>query len=1075
MKCPRCQAENPDATRFCEQCGIRLDAGCPHCGQRISATSKFCSACGAAVVARLAMSFPEISTPKHLAEKILRSKAALEGERKHVTVLFADMKGSLELLADRDPEDARSILDPVLHRMMDAVHRYEGTVNQVMGDGIMALFGAPVAHEDHAARACQAAILMQEEVKRYAAELQRREGVPIQIRVGLNCGRVFVRSISSDLRMDYTAVGETTHLASRMEQMAMPGSILVTEDVRRLAGGSIRTRPVGRVEIRGLRRSVDVHEVLGAATVARRLDAAIHRGLSPVVGRGAEFELMRRALARTRDRRGEVVLLVGEAGIGKSRLLHEFKQTLAGERVTYLEGRCVPYGATVPFMPLIEMLRGSCRLGETDTPVAIAEKVRASVERLGIEADEAAPYLLRLLGLAEGTKQLEALTPETINARTFDIFWRMALHGSRQRPLVLAFDDVHWIDRASEAYIAAMIERLPAEAILLLLTHRPGYRQPWVDRSYVTRIAVRPLLPQEAMTIVRSVAAADVPDDVRELVVRKAEGNPFFLEEMGRALGEPGAQVTVPDTIEGVLMARIDRLAEQPKRLLQVASIVGREFSPRLLEAVWDDSVSLVDQLDELTRLEFLDEQPGERGTVYAFRHSLIQEVVYESLPMARREVLHAAAGAALESLYAGRLQEVYDALGYHYGRTTDAGKAVHYLRALAVTSARSFAHAEAVAATDAALAHVDRLPADQRDRWRGDLALQQALSLFLLGRFPDALRVLLQHRAPIERSGDAGRQANYHFLLANTYAFLGELDEATAAAHRSLAAGAASGQDATMGKASYVLAVTSYSRGEPDRGVAHARDALARLTPAGNQRWTGQACWALSINQILLGRFTEAREACERARRVGAAVGDPRLEKSAAWTIGFIDASVGRSAEGIDACKQGLEDSPNPLNTALASGFLGYAYLEAGAAALAIPVLETAVASMSNFRLRQNHGWFLAFLAEAYRVNGEVDKARQLASEASGIARHARFAFGVGWALRVLGRAAADRGDLDEARRHLDEALATFETMHAEFEAARTHVDVARVARRRGDADAAGDHERRASERFQALGIPQR
>jgi len=1073
MQCSRCHAQNSDAARFCEECGARIAVGCPRCGEPITAGKKFCRACGATLPADPRTVSPDAYTPTYLAQKILSSKAALEGERKQVTVLFADLKGSLELLADRDPEDARRILDPVLEQMMEAVHRYEGTVNQVMGDGIMALFGAPVAHEDHAVRACYAAVRMQEEVKRHAAELERAYGIPIQIRVGLNSGRVVVRSIGNDLRMDYTAVGETTHLAARMEQMAQPGTILATDDVRRLAEGCVRTRRVGPVEIKGLHRSIDVHEVLAARPATARLHAAVHRGLSPLVGRNAEIDIMRGALERMRGGHGEVVMLVGEAGIGKSRLLYEFRQVVGEEPTTYLEGRCLPYGTTVPFLPLIDMLRADCRLTESDSPAAISDKVRRRLRRLGVEAESGAPYLLHLVGIEDEEKRLEELTPEMLNAGILDALWQMASHGSRRRPLVLAFDDLHWIDRASEAYLATVIDRLPTAAILLLLTHRPGYRQPWMDKSYVTRIALRPLSVRDGMTIVQSVVAAeDIAQPLREMIVRKADGNPFFLEEMGRALDANRTALTVPDTIQGVLMARIDRLREDPKRLLQVASVLGREFSARLLEAVWGDPVSLAAHIDDLTRLEFLDEQGTEGGAVYAFRHSLIQEVAYDSLPIARRQALHAAVGEALEMLYAGRLQEAADRLAHHYARSTNAEKAVHYLRTLAQTSARAFAHAEAVAAAQAALAHVDALPVEARDPARAELAVLEAFSLFLLGRFPEALRVLLQHRECVERHGERARRGDYYFLLANTYTFLGELDEAIENARRSFEAAAASGDEATMGRALYVLSVASYSCGEPERGVEYAREALARLAPTGSEHGIGYAYWALSINEFLRGHFAEAREACSRARMIGARVGDPRLEKSSAWTLGVIEASIGEWAAGVQACKQGLDESPNPLNTALGSGFLGYAYLEGDQPGLAIPVLETAVASMSHFHLRQNHGWFLALLADGYRRIGDLPKASRLASEALEIAGRARFPFGVGWAQRVLGLVARDRGALADARAYFAAALTSFSAMRARFETARTHLELATVARLDGQPEPLEEHMGQAAAIFAELGL---
>ena len=361
MNCPRCQQENPPQAKFCLECGTALTLKCAMCGTEVPAGAKFCLECGQSVSAQPAVArrftSPETYTPKHLAEKILNSKSALEGERKQVTVLFADMKGSMELLADRDPEEARKLLDPILEHMMEAVHRYEGTVNQVMGDGIMALFGAPLAHEDHAVRACYAALRMQESVKRYAEGVRRTEGIPIQIRVGLNSGEVVVRSIGSDLKMDYTAVGQTTHLAARMEQMATPGAIMIPPDTLRLAEGYVQVKSLGPVNVKGLPEPVEVYEVTGVGAARSRLQAAAARGLTRFVGRDAETEQLRKALEQARADHGQVVGVVGEPGLGKSRLFFEFIHSHRTQGWLILESGSVSYGKATPYLPVIDLLK----------------------------------------------------------------------------------------------------------------------------------------------------------------------------------------------------------------------------------------------------------------------------------------------------------------------------------------------------------------------------------------------------------------------------------------------------------------------------------------------------------------------------------------------------------------------------------------------------------------------------------------------------------------------------------------------------------------------------------------------
>ena len=372
MTCPRCRQSNPPNARFCLGCGARLAQACGACGVELPAGARFCLQCGHAVASGIAAPLPSPApasyTPGHLAERILTSQSALAGERKQVTVLFADLKGSMELFADRDPEEARALLDPVLERMMEAVHRYEGTVNQVMGDGIMALFGAPLAHEDHAVRACYAALRMQESVRRYADGVRRERGVTIRIRVGVNSGEVVVRAIGSDLHMDYTAVGQTTHLAARMEQLADPGSILLTPDTLALVEGFVKVTPLGPVAVKGLAAPVEVYELVGTSAVRSRLQAAAARGLSRFVGRDMETEHLRRALEQARTGHGQIVAMVGEPGVGKSRLAFELTHSHRVEGWLVLEAGSVSYGKATSYLPVSDLLKGYFRIGDRDTP-----------------------------------------------------------------------------------------------------------------------------------------------------------------------------------------------------------------------------------------------------------------------------------------------------------------------------------------------------------------------------------------------------------------------------------------------------------------------------------------------------------------------------------------------------------------------------------------------------------------------------------------------------------------------------------------------------------------------------------
>jgi class 3 adenylate cyclase len=486
MQCPRCRHDNPLAVKFCGECGVRLELPCPACKALNPPANKFCHECGAGLAPGSPadrFKTPDTYTPRHLAERILTSKAALEGERKQVTVLFADVKGSMELLADRDPEEARKILDPVLELMMEAVHRYEGTVNQVMGDGIMALFGAPLAHEDHAVRACYAALRMQESLKRYADDTRRSHGVEVQIRVGLNSGDVVVRSVGSDLRMDYTAVGQTTNLAARMEQLAVPGSIRLTGDSVRLAEGYVEVRSLGPIPVKGLPDPIEVFELTGAGVARTRLQAAALRGLTPFVGRDAEVEHLRRALGQAAAGRGQVVAIVGEAGVGKSRLTYEFTHSHRVQDWLILEASSVSYGKATSYLPVIDLLKGYFKIGDRDDHREMRAKVLGRMLGLDRALEPLLPPLLALLDMPVEDPAWQNLDPPQRRQRTLDAIKRLLLRESQAQPLLVVFEDLHWVDSETQALLDSLVESLGSARLLLLVNYRREYEHRWGNKT----------------------------------------------------------------------------------------------------------------------------------------------------------------------------------------------------------------------------------------------------------------------------------------------------------------------------------------------------------------------------------------------------------------------------------------------------------------------------------------------------------------------------------------------------------------------------------------------------------------
>jgi len=661
MRCSQCHRDNRDEARFCRACGTTLYPFCTACGTKLEAGSLFCDACGASV--STPGSWPPVKgsavhTPGHIVEKILLSKAALEGERKQVSVLFADLKGSTEHVANLDPDHARRLLDPVLERMMEAVYRYEGTVNQVMGDGIMALFGAPLALEDHAIRACHAALRMQEIIKAHAGEVLRTEGIPLEIRVGINSGEVVVRSIGSDLHMNYTAMGLTTHLAARMEQVAAAGSIYMTAMTLRLVEGYVAVNPLGSLRLKGVTEPVETLELLGAIPRRSRLRATPSRDLTPFAGRDVEMKLLRRALDHAKAGRGQVVALVGEPGTGKSRVIHEFIHSEANHDLRVLEASVESFGMSTSYLAVTEFLRHYFQIGASDSPDAIRERVTRKLA----EVDESlmpllAPLLTLLDPVIDTAPTASAPSPAS-RRHMLDAVKRLLVRESMTQPLLLVLEDLHSIDPESEALIDGLVDGLSVARFMLLVSYRPEYQHGWSNKSYYTQVRIDPIAPAAAGEILDSLVGGGAGlEPLKQLVIGKTGCNPLFLEESVQSLVETGvlagrprayriakpiSDFSAPVTIEALLTSRIDRLPEMDKRILQSAAVVGNPTDLRVLEALGEFRPDEVRQaLERLQAFEFLYETSPFPRIEYTFKHALLHEAAYRMMSPDRRRDLH--------------------------------------------------------------------------------------------------------------------------------------------------------------------------------------------------------------------------------------------------------------------------------------------------------------------------------------------------------------------------------------------------------------------------------------------------
>jgi class 3 adenylate cyclase/tetratricopeptide (TPR) repeat protein len=1122
MTCPRCQTENPSRAKFCLECANPLnEARCQSCGAQLPAAAKFCLECAhptrlanstnpvtaptinAAAAPQPRFASPNAYTPKHLAEKILTSKSALEGERKQVTVLFADLKGSMELLGDRDPEDARKLLDPVLELMMEAVHRYEGTVNQVLGDGIMALFGAPVAHEDHAVRACYAALRMQESVKRHAEEIFRSHGVLIQIRVGINSGGVVVRAIGSDLQMDYTAVGQTTHLASRVEQLAAPGSILLAPMTVQLAEGYIQVTSRGPVPVKGLSEPIEVYEIVGPGAVRSRLHAAAARGLTRFVGRDSEIEQLHQALESAQSGHGQVIAVVGEPGVGKSRLYWEFTHSHRLQGCHVLESGSASYGKATAYLPIIDLLKAYFRIEERHETRTIREKVTGKVLSLDRALEPALSALLALLDVPVEDAAWARLDPSQRRQRTMEAVKGLLLRESQVQPLLVLVEDLQWIDAETEAVLDSLVESLPTARLLLLVNYRPEHRHGWGSKSYYRQLRLDPLPEPGADDLLTSVLGTDPSlDALKRTLVTRTEGNPLFLEESVRALvetkalvGERGAYqlardataAQVPTSVQAILAARIDRLSPEDKRLLQAAAVIGKGVPFALLLAVAElAEEELRRGLAHLQAAELLYETRLFPDLEYTFKHSLTHEVTYGGLLQERRRDLHAHLVDAIEVLHRDRLGEQIERLAHHAVRGEVWDKAVPYLRQAGLKAAARSALPEARSWFEQALEILATLPESPSTLEQGfEIRLELRPLLGQLGEYPRVMQRLREAEAIAEALNDDGRRGRVCAVMTNAHSQLGELEEALATGARALRIARRRGDLSLRLLTATYLAQANYFRGEYERVVELMMDNLAALPAASSYESFGAAMPLSIYDRYLLvrglaqlGRFDEALQYKTEALRLAEPTRHAYPVGMAYLAAGWLHLLKADWTQARALVEQGLaayRTGNVVLNLPHAVACSAWALAQVGETAEALALLregEHLLEREAGRGIVGIHGEACYTLGRAALRLDQLDEAYRLADRAlthspsqRGCAAHAH---------QLLGDIAThpDQFDASRGEAHYRKALALAEPGAMRPLVAQCHLGLGKLYRRTGPGEAAHEHMAIATARYREIGM---
>jgi class 3 adenylate cyclase/tetratricopeptide (TPR) repeat protein len=1113
--------------RFCAECGAPLALQCPRCSAENQPGEKFCGECGASLAESdklKAQSPPPASrttnnlarrprayTPKHLADKILQSKSALEGERKQVTVLFADVKGSMELAEQLDPEAFSQIMQRFFRILSDGVERFEGFVDKFTGDGIMALFGAPIAHEDHARRACYAALHLTEELRPYANELRLRRGLNFSVRMGINSGEVIVGKIGDDLRMEYTAQGHTVGLAARMEQIAEAGKVYVTEHAATLVQGFFQLGDLGQMEVKGVPEPLRVYELQGVGQFRTRLDISRTRGFSRFVGRAEEMQVLESALARAQEGSPQIIGIVGEAGLGKSRLCAEFLERCRTSGLMTYEATGVAHGKAIPFLPILQLCRGFFGITEQDSDTTARERIAGRLLLLDESLRESLPLMFDFLGVPDPELPAPRMDPEARQRQIFDVFRRVIQARGQRETSVTLLEDLHWFDAGSEAFLEPLLDSRPGTRGLVMLNFRPEYHAGWTRKSYYQQLALQPLGPDAIRQLLVDLLGTDPSiEGLAEAIHERTAGNPFFSEEVVQSLIEsrklvgtrgsyrlvaPIDKLGVPTTVHAVLAARIDRLPEREKQVLQTASVIGKTFPEPVLKAVvgtqqGPSDAALAESLHALKSAEFVYEQALYPVAEYVFKHPLTQEVAYGSQLHDRRAQVHAAVARAIEAANADKLDEHAALLAHHWEAAGESLTAARWHR-----RAAEWAGTKDLAASMRHWRRVRELiESDPEAPEAADLgaeAYRRTLAMgFRLGLSPEEeARAFSEGKRWAERSGDLKADG----LLETAYAILtttaGRVEAGVSHARAGQRLLSQLSDEELRALAPMTVVYPLVCAGQ----FACARELLGGLLDStrGHPEW-GFDLWNISVwawshfmqgaTEMFVGSLGRAKAEIERGIELARRHGDPESEGWALTWLGELAGIAGDAEIGLGPSRRSIEISEkmgSPYSRVCAYYHLGISLVVARRWPEAIETLEHAlmIARERRTGLEREAG-LLSWLAEGHLGSGDLARARALAEEAVALGRLIGVPIDCIYAERALahvllaqeGAAAvtAVRAIVSEAERIVAECGAT-------GLAPLVLLDRAELARVGGDSGARERILREASGLFAELGAPMR
>jgi len=1090
MKCPKCQTENPVDAKFCNACANKLELICPECGKPNPPGSKFCNECSHNLKEPKEppdYSEPQSYTPRFLADKILTSRSSLEGERKLVTVFFADVANYTTLSEKLDPEEVHQIMDGCFKILMDEIHRYEGTINQFTGDGVMALFGAPISHEDHAQRACFAALAVQKVISLYGEKIEKDCGIEFVMRIGLNSGSVIVGSIGDDLRMDYTAVGDTTNLASRMENLAKPGTVLISENTHKLVRDYFELKSFGKIDVKGKEEPQEAFELIKPGEIESRIDASAAKGLTRFVGRTHSLPALMGPLEKVQSGSGQVVGIVGEAGVGKSRLLLEMRNRLPQVEYTWLEGRCIHYGGSMAYLPILDILRFYFDIKEGDREFVIKKKMEEKILQLDERIKRSLSSFQELLSVKVDDEFYLQLEPVVKKIRAFEAIRDLLIRESEKKPLVVVIEDLHWMDKTSGEFIQNLIDSLPNARIMLILLYRPEYTHQWGSKSYYTKIGLDQLGTASSTELVQAILedGKAVPE-LRDLVLSKAGGNPLFVEEITHSLLENGfiqrkdqeyiltrkaSEIEVPDTIQGIISARLDRVEESLKRIMQVASVIGREFAFRILQSITGMKEDLKSCLLNLQGLEFIYEKQLFPELEYIFKHALTQEVAYSSLLIKRRKEIHEKIGDVIEKLYSERLEEYYEVLAYHYERSDNKEKAVKYLDLANQKACDASAMEDAKGYFNKAMEILDTMPdTTENQERRISLLVNQFIVFEQLFQIPEYYDFLTRYKPLAAEIKNIGLAGGFYARMGACEMEFGFFDKAIQSETKAVGFCKASGNAEYEGFALTALQWSYLCKDDFDRVFALKEVILHMMDEQFNLFNYVRSSVATAFVFLYCGRWDEAVEEGQNALNVAQEYSDDGHISYAAYLVSTAYTYKGDTSRAIEYGEMSLKKAPTPFYEALAQCALACAWCGSGEPHKGIEILDTYVQIFRAEHFRIVEIGYSPFLAEGYLLAGEYDRAERTAKDALEVAERCGAKYWIGRAHRMMGEVALET-NFSKALPHLERSITIFKETKAENELARAYAGLGRFYKKQGDIEQAREYFTKALGIFERLG----